>query len=128
MVPKPGHGPDALAVPVFHRDAHTSSTIDVRHTAAGQVFDWTSNIGVDVVIAKGGPNSNVYTYVGESMGDAGLHAPAAASGKFAALSHISFCHDVEAPPTTTPPTTTPPTTTPPSTSTTTTETPSTTSV
>ena len=114
-------------------DGTLTVTIDVRHTAAGQVFDWTSNIGVDVVIAKGGPNSNVYTYVGESMGDAGLHAPAAASGKFAALSHISFCHDVEAPPTTTPPTTTPPTTTPPtttppSTSTTTTETPSTTSV
>jgi hypothetical protein len=108
-------------------DGTLTVTIDVRDTADGQVFDWTSNIGVDVVIAKGGPNSNVYTYVGESTGDTGLHAPANASGKFAGLSHISFCYDVEAP-TTTPPTTTPttpPTTTPTST-TTTTETPSTT--
>jgi hypothetical protein len=105
-------------------------TIDVRDTADGQVFDWTSNIGVDAVIAKGGPNSNVYTYSPESTGDTGLHAPANASGKFAGLSHISFCYDAgeettTTPPTTTPPTTTPPTTTPPGTSTTTTETPST---
>jgi hypothetical protein len=104
-------------------DGTLTVTIDVRDTAAGQVFDWTSNIGVDVVIVKGGPNSNVYTYVGESMGDTGLHAPANRSGTFAGLSHISFCYDVEAPtttppPTTAPPTTTPPTTTPPSTSTT----------
>jgi hypothetical protein len=91
-------------------DGTLTVTIDVRDTAAGQVFDWTSNIGVDVVIAKGGPNSNVYTYVGESTGDTGLHAPANASGKFAGLSHISFCYDVEQPPTTAPPTTTPPST------------------
>jgi hypothetical protein len=100
-------------------DGTLTVTIDVRDTSAGQVFDWTSNIGVDVVIAKGGPNANVYTYVGESTGDTGLHAPVGPSGKFAGLSHISFCYDVEAP------TTTPPTTTPTST-TTTTETPSTT--
>ena len=112
-------------------DGTLTVTIDVRDTAGGQVFDWTSNIGVDAVIAKGGPNSNVYTYSPESTGDTGLHAPANASGKFAGLSHISFCYDVEVPPTTTPPTTTPPTTTPPTTTppststTTTTETPST---
>jgi hypothetical protein len=110
-------------------DGTLTVTIDVRDTAAGQVFDWTSNIGVDVVIAKGGPNANVYTYVGESTGDTGLHAPANASGKFAGLSHISFCYDVEAPPTTPPPTTVPPTTVPPTTAppstSTTTETPST---
>jgi hypothetical protein len=112
-------------------DGTLTVTIDVRDTAAGQVFDWTSNIGVDAVIAKGGPNSNVYTYSPESTGDTGLHAPTNPSGKFAGLSHISFCYDADAPTTTpsttTPPTTTPPTTTPPSTSTTTpsTSTPST---
>jgi hypothetical protein len=105
-------------------------TIDVRDTADGQVFDWTSNIGVDQVIAKGGPTANIYTYDPESTGDTGLHAPANASGRFAGLSHISFCYDADQPPTT-PPTTTPttppttPTTTPTST-TTTTETTSTT--
>jgi LPXTG-motif cell wall-anchored protein len=67
--------------------------VDVRDTPEGQVFDWTSNIGVDVVIAKGGPNSNVYTYDPESTGDTGLHAPVVSSGKFAGLSHISFCYD-----------------------------------
>jgi hypothetical protein len=103
-------------------DGTLTVTIDVRDTAAGQVFDWTSNIGVDQVIAKGGNASNVYTYDPESLGDTGLHAPVNASGKFAGLSHISFCYDADqpttTPPTTTPPTTTPPTTTPPSTSTT----------
>ena len=93
-------------------DGTLTVTIDVRDTAAGQVFDWTSNIGVDQVIAKGGNASNLYTYDPESVGDTGLHAPANASGKFAGLSHISFCYDADQP------TTTPPTTTPPSTSTT----------
>jgi LPXTG-motif cell wall-anchored protein len=60
-----------------------------------QVFDWTSNIGVDVVIVKGGNASNVYTYDPESMGDTGLHAPVNPSGEFAGLSHVSFCYDVE---------------------------------
>ena len=88
-------------------DGTLTVTIDVRDTAAGQVFDWTSNIGVDVVIVKGGNASNVYTYVGESTGDTGLHAPANRSGNFAGLSHISFCYDVGEPPTTAPPTTHP---------------------
>jgi hypothetical protein len=87
-------------------DGTLTVTIDVRDTAAGQVFDWTSNIGVDAVIAKGGPNSNVYTYDPESTGDTGLHAPANASGKFAGLSHISFCYDAEPPTTEPPPSTT----------------------
>jgi LPXTG-motif cell wall-anchored protein len=74
-------------------DGTLTVTIDVRDTAEGQVFDWTSNIGVDVVIVKGGPNSNVYTYDPESTGDTGLHAPEVSSGEFAGLSHISFCYD-----------------------------------
>jgi hypothetical protein len=82
------------------------------------------------VIAKGGPNANVYTYLTEVTSDTGLHAPVNPNNnRFFGLSHISFCYDVEAP-TTTPPTTAPtttstttttvpPTTVPPSTSTTT---------
>ena len=91
-------------------DGTLTVTIDVRDTADGEVFDWTSNIGVDVVIVKGGNASNVYTYVPESMGDTGLHAPENASGNFAGLSHISFCYDAEPPTTEPPPTTTPSTT------------------
>jgi LPXTG-motif cell wall-anchored protein len=76
-------------------------TVDVTDTADGQVFSWTSNIGVDVVIVKGGNASNVYTYDPESTGDTGLHAPVNPSGGFAGLSHISFCYDVEQETTTT---------------------------
>jgi hypothetical protein len=95
-------------------DGTLTVNVDVRNTADGQVFDWTSNIGVDAVIVKGGPNANVYVYDPESTGDTGLHAPVNPSGGFAGLSHISFCYDVEqVPPTTTPttPTTTPTTST-----------------
>ena len=100
-------------------DGTLTVTIDVRDTAQGQVFDWTSNIGVDVVIVKGGNASNVYTYDPEATADTGLHAPENRSGSFAGVSHISFCYDVGEEPTTTttttttmPPTTTPSTTTP----------------
>jgi hypothetical protein len=110
-------------------DGTLTVTIDVRDTAAGQVFDWTSNIGVDVVIVKGGNASNVYTYdpPAESTGDTGLHAPANRSGTFAGLSHISFCYDVGEEPTTTTTTTTMPTTTTTSSTTTSTTASSTTS-
>jgi hypothetical protein len=107
-------------------DGTLTVTIDVRDTADGQVFDWTSNIGVDVVIVKGGNASNVYTYVPESTGDTGLHAPENRSGNFAGLSHISFCYDDGEEPTTTTTTAPPPTTTttmaPPSSTTTSTTT------
>jgi Prealbumin-like fold domain len=77
-------------------DGTLTVTVDVRNTAAGQVFDFTSNIGVDAVIAKGGPNGNVYTYSPEATADTGLHAPVGPSGMFSGLSHISFCYDLEA--------------------------------
>jgi hypothetical protein len=106
-------------------DGTLTVTIVVRDTADGQVFDFTSNIGVDQVIAKGGPNANVYTYLTEVTSDTGLHAPVNPNNdRFFGLSHISFCYDVEAP-TTTPPTT-PSTTVPSTTSTTTTTVPPTT--
>ncbi len=59
-------------------------------------FDWTSNIGVDQVIVKGGDNANVYTYNPESTGDTGLHTPFNQnSGQNYGLSHVSWCYDVE---------------------------------
>lgn len=79
-------------------DGTLEVTIDVRDTASGQVFDWTSNLGVDAVLAKGGPDENLYLYdpPSESKGDTGLHAPInARNGKFSDLSHISFCYDLE---------------------------------
>jgi len=93
-------------------DGTLTVTIDVRSTADGQVFDWTSNIGVDAVFAKGGPNGNLYLYDPEATVDTGLHAPANRSGAWAGLSHISFCYDVGDE--TTPPTPTATSTPPPS--------------
>jgi hypothetical protein len=102
-------------------DGTLTVNIDVFDTPDGQEFDWTSNIGVDAVIVKGGPDSNVYFYDPEATADTGLHAPEGPSGMWAGLSHISFCYDTEAPPPTTPSststtsTTTTSTTTPPTT-------------
>lgn len=67
----------------------------VNLTSDGTYFDWTSTLGLDAVIVKGGPNANVYTYVPEAFGDNGLNAPLNASGTPAAISHIEFCYDFE---------------------------------
>jgi hypothetical protein len=58
-------------------------------------FDWESNLGMDAVIAKGGPNANVYYYDPEAFGDTGLRAPDNEGGNIPTLSHIDFCFDYE---------------------------------
>src|SRR5688572_17275114 len=94
-------------------DGTLTVTIDVRDTPDGPVFDFTSNIGVDAVVVKGGPDANVYFYNPEVTSDTGLHAPVNPSNNtFFGLSHLLFCYDVE-PPTNTPTNTPiPPTDTP----------------
>jgi hypothetical protein len=85
-----------------YSDGTLTVQIDVRETSQGQVFDWTSNIGVDAVFVKGGPDGNLYLYNPEATGDTGLHAPLnPQNNSFYGLSHLSFCYDVE-PPTNTP--------------------------
>lgn len=64
-------------------------------TSDGVYFNWTSTIGVDAVLVKGGPNANLYVYNPESFGDTGLHSPLNASGRPAAISHIEVCFDYE---------------------------------
>jgi uncharacterized repeat protein (TIGR01451 family) len=77
-------------------DGVLTVTLDVRDTADGQVFDWTSNIGIDSIFVKGGPGGNLYVYDPEATSDTGLHAPINPSnGTFYGLSHISFCYDLE---------------------------------
>lgn len=66
-------------------------TITVHDTADGQTFDFSANLGVDAVFAKGGDAGNLYVYDPAETEDTGLHAPENASGDFANLSHISFC-------------------------------------
>jgi hypothetical protein len=106
-------------------DGTLTVTLTVRDTDDGQVFDWTSNIGVDAVFVKGGPNGLLYLYdpPAESTGDTGLHAPVnPENDKFFGLSHVSFCYDKEQTTTTAPTTTSTSTTSTSTTSTSTTST------
>lgn len=67
--------------------------LTIRNTEQGPVFDWVTNFGVDVVVAKGGPMANVYRYDPIETADSGLHAPLNdGSGKWYGLSHVSFCY------------------------------------
>jgi LPXTG-motif cell wall-anchored protein len=67
--------------------------VKIYLTESGWGFDWLSNFGVDAVVAKGGPNANLYLYSPLSTGDSGLHAPLnQTSGTWYGLSHISFCY------------------------------------
>jgi hypothetical protein len=61
-------------------------------------FDWAANIGVDAVIVKGGSNANIYVYAPEATRDGSLHAPINhQNNKPFGLSHVSVCHDQDAP-------------------------------
>jgi hypothetical protein len=75
-------------------------TFQVTATSSdGVYFDWNSNIGVDAVIVKGGPNADAFVYdpgIGEVTLDTKLHAPVNPStGNPFGLSHIEFCYDIE---------------------------------
>ncbi|TSC68582.1 MAG: type I signal peptidase SipW [Parcubacteria group bacterium Gr01-1014_56] len=75
-------------------------SITLTVDAVERFFDWVSDFGIDAVIAKGGPNANLYIYdpPAESFGDTGLHAPLGAGpgGTLPfGISHVSFCYDIE---------------------------------
>jgi hypothetical protein len=68
----------------------------VSITSDGTYFDWASDLGIDAVIVKGGPNANVYVYDPEAFSDSGLRSPINASNDQPyAISHIEFCYDYE---------------------------------
>ena len=68
----------------------------VNISSDGTSFDWTSTLGIDAVIVKGGPNANVYTYSPEDTSDTGLHSPINPNNDNPfAISHIEFCYDYE---------------------------------
>ena len=73
-------------------------TGSVTWSTNGTYVNWTSTIGVDAVIVKGGPNANKYVYdpPTESRGDQGLVSPTNANnGKPYGLSRVEFCYDYE---------------------------------
>jgi hypothetical protein len=62
----------------------------------GTYFDWSASLGIDAVIAKGGPGASVYQYIPEANSATGLSAPTNPNTeKPYELSHISFCYDYE---------------------------------
>ena len=81
----------------------TGSEDPVPSPFPGPAFDWTSNLGIDAVIVKGGPGTDTYVYEPpqEATADTNLHAPVnndpndPDNGKYYGLSHITFCYDGE---------------------------------
>ena len=72
-------------------DEDDSVTITVTKTVYGEEFQWSSDVEISRVVAKGGPVSNIYKYPSGSYGDSGLHAPLNEnSGEWYGLSHITF--------------------------------------
>jgi hypothetical protein len=70
----------------------------VTITSDGTYFDWSSTLGIDAVIVKGGPNANAYVYdpPEESFGDSNCSSPINPNtGQPFGLSHIEFCYDYE---------------------------------
>lgn len=81
-------------------DPEETGTVDVGTGTVtwshdGTYVTWSSTIGLDAVIVKGGPAANVYVYDPESTGDSGLASPDNPSGGPAGLSHIDFCFDYD---------------------------------
>lgn len=88
----------------FKVDPPNAGTYDVDGfntvtvTTDGTYFDWESTLGMDAVIAKGGPNANVYVYdpPAEEFSDGHLSSPTNPNnGMPFGLSHIEFCFDYE---------------------------------
>ena len=60
---------------------------------AAATLDWSSNIGVNAVFAKGGPNGNLYTYDPPATSDTGIHPQVNPNnGTNYGWSHILFCY------------------------------------
>lgn len=70
-------------------------TVTISNSTDDKSFDWSSNIGVDGVLVKGGTAGNhFYRYdpPSESVGDTNLATP---DGNGDGISHITFCYDAE---------------------------------
>lgn len=76
-------------------DGTLSASMTFEPTPEGEVLSWSADLGVDVVIVKGGNAALLYTYAPEASRGSGLHSPRNASGKYADVSHVTFCYDIE---------------------------------
>ncbi|MBW2525713.1 MAG: hypothetical protein JRI23_16135 [Deltaproteobacteria bacterium] len=91
----------SLGLGDFQVELNSNGTADLGYgnsitvsNSDGKYFDWSSTIGIDAVIVKGGDAANVYAYDPEAMADTGLHSPLK-NGGVPDLSHMYFCYDYE---------------------------------
>jgi hypothetical protein len=73
-------------------------TVDIDYSDDLKFVGFTANKGVDLVIVKGGPAADSYVYdpPEEETSDTDLHAPVNPNSlEYYAISHVSFCYDIE---------------------------------
>ncbi len=62
-------------------------------TVDGNLVDFTSNFDVGVVVVKGGPYADIFTYPAGIRADTGLHAPVnPENGEYYGISHVNICN------------------------------------
>ncbi len=62
-------------------------------TSSGQEFDWSANLEVDVIVAKGGSLASIYRYAPPVTSDSGLHSPFNDTRSlWYPSTYISFCY------------------------------------
>lgn len=75
-------------------DPANSIRITMGADDSGETFDWTSTLGIDAVIVKGGTDSLVYIL--DTKTGTSAHAPInLESNRYHDISHIEFCYDYE---------------------------------
>jgi hypothetical protein len=75
----------------------TVTIVVSQSPSCGSVFSWEVSPGIEInlIVAKGGPEANVYDYTGVNPRptfDGNLHATVGPSGNYYGLSHIDFCY------------------------------------
>jgi hypothetical protein len=86
--------PPVVGTQTYLIDGHYTLTTTID--SALEYLDWASELGVDAVIVKGGPNAILWAYEppAESFGDVTLHAPNNPNNNRPyAMSHAEFCYD-----------------------------------
>jgi hypothetical protein len=87
-----------------YRLADGTHTVAITVDAKKVYLDWSASLSIAAVVVKGSTTANVYYYAGGMRADGQLHSPANKSGKFAQISHVSFCYGDQAPVATSTPT------------------------
>jgi len=90
-------GWDELRVNGSTSGTYTDGTLTVDATFSSTPADgslaWSSDLGVDAVLVKGGADASLYASHSEATSDSGLTAPLnPVNGKYFGISHVSYCY------------------------------------